>query len=88
MKIKKEFVKRKVGEKYLVVTTGKSAASQSMFIEMNETSSYIWDCIEKGLSEEKIAEKLSKRFSIPLSRAAADTNKLIASMREAGIFEN
>ncbi len=87
MKIKSCFVKRKVGDKYLVVTVGKSEGTQSMFIELNETSSYIWDMIEKGYDGEKMALSLCKRYSIPKDKAKADIDKLIASMEEAGIFE-
>ena len=87
MKIKKCFVKRKVGDKYLVVTTGKAAGEQSMFIELNETSSYIWDMIEKGYDEDKMAFNLCKMYSIPREKALGDIRKLVASMQEAGIFE-
>ncbi len=88
MKIKDCFVKRKVGDKFLVVTVGKVAGDESMFIEMNETSSYIWDLIERGYDEDKMALSLCKRYSIPRDKATADIKKLIASMKEAGIFED
>ncbi len=85
MKIKKNFVKRKVGDKYLVISTDKSAGS--MFIELNETSSYIWDLIDKGYNEDKIAFNICKRYSIPRAKAEEDMNKLISAMRDAEIFE-
>ena len=86
MKIKKNFVKRKIGDKYLVVSTKKSGA-QSMFIELNETSSYIWDLISKGYSAEKIAEALTKKYSVSAEKAKSDVDKLISNMKNANIFE-
>ena len=87
MKIKKNFVKRKVGDKYLVVNTKKEPGAQSMFIEMNETSSYIWDQLEKGYDIEKTALQLCKRYSISRDKAVADITKLVEAMKEAGIIE-
>lgn len=86
MKIKKGFVKRKIGDNYLVVST-KRASAQSMFIELNETSSYIWDLILKGYDVDKIAESLSKNYSVSFEKAKSDTEKLIENMKSAGIFE-
>lgn len=86
MKIKKTFVKRKIGDKYLVVSTKKNG-SQSMFIELNETSSDIWDLIAKGYDADKIAAALSKKYSVSLDKAKADTVKLINNMKQANIFE-
>ncbi|MBQ7741119.1 MAG: PqqD family protein [Eubacterium sp.] len=86
MKIKKTFVKRKIGDKYLVVSTDKKN-SGSFFIEMNETSGYIWDLIEKGLSKDEIAKALSEQYGIDYEKALTDTEKLIQSMSKADIFE-
>ncbi len=87
MKIKKGFMKRKIGDKYLVVTTGELSRESSMFIELNETSGDIWDYIEKGLDENEIAKKLGEKYNVDEGRALIDVKKLIASMSEAGIFE-
>ena len=87
MKIKDGFVKCKIGEKYLVVTTGELSKKNNIMIELNETSSIIWDCINDGLDIDGIAKKLSDDFSIPFEKAKADTEKLIESMTDTGIFE-
>ena len=88
MKIKKSFVKRKIGEKYLVVNTNKESGEQSMFIEMNETSSVIWDMLDKEYDEEKIAKQLSSAYSVDIEKAKSDVHSLISSMQAAGIFED
>ncbi|MBR3149413.1 MAG: PqqD family protein [Eubacterium sp.] len=87
MKIKDGFVKCKVGEDYLVVTTGNLSKENNIMIELNETSSDIWDCIVKGMDVEQIANKLSEKYEIPFDKAKADTEKLIENMKNAGIFE-
>ena len=87
MKIKKGFVKRKIGGRFLVVTTGDLAKTNNIMIEMNETSSDIWDLIEKGMSDNEIAFELSDKYGISADKAKADTDKLITAMKNAGIFE-
>ena len=88
MRIKNGFMKRKIGDKYLVVTTGELSRKENMFIEMNETSSEIWDLISKGCNSEEIAQALCEKYKIDREKAQADVNKLITSMKEAGVFED
>ncbi len=87
MKIKDGFVKCKVGEKYLVVTTGALSAENNIMIELNETSSEIWDFISQGLSADEIAKKISEEYGISLEKAENDVNKLIDNMAQAGVLE-
>ena len=87
MRMKEGFAKCKVGDDYLVVTTGELSKTSNVMIKMNETSNEIWDLIEKGLSAEKIAEALQKQYGISFDKALADTNALIDNMTKAGIFE-
>lgn len=87
MKIKKGFLKRKIGGKYLVVATQRQEAG-SMFIELNETSSDIWDGVAKGLDESAIANALVKKYGITQEKAEADVNSVLTQMREAGVMED
>ena len=87
MKIKKGFMKRKIGDKYLVVTTGELSRTDNMFIELNETASDIWDMLDKEYDRDKIIEKLSKKYDVSEERVKGDVEKLIKSMQDAGIFE-
>ena len=87
MKIKKGFMKRKFGEKYLVVATGELSRSANIFIELNETSNDIWELIEKGCTEQEIAAALCKKYGISEEKALTDTKKLLAEMEKAGVFE-
>ena len=88
MKIKEGFAKRKIGARYVVVTTGKLSKELNIIIEMNETSSDIWDMIDKGMNVQDIAKALSEKYGVDYEKALADTEKLISKMKEAGIFED
>ena len=88
MKIKEGFAKRKIGSRYIVVTTGQLSKELNIIIEMNDTSSDIWDYIEKGMDVDSIAEALSEKYGISFEKAKSDTQKLISQMQQAGIFES
>ncbi|MBR3738745.1 MAG: PqqD family protein [Eubacterium sp.] len=88
MKIKKGFAKRKIGTRYVVVATGELSKKMNIIIEMNETSSDIWDLIEKGCQTEEVAKALSEKYEIPYEKALEDTQKIINQMKETGVFED
>jgi len=87
MKIKDGFVKRKIGSRYIVVTTGELSKKMNVVIEMNETTSDIWDFASQGMNEEEIACKLAEKYDISLEKSRSDTEKIVNQMREAGVFE-
>ena len=88
MKIKKGFAKRKIGSRYVVVTTGELSREMKIIIEMNETSSDIWDMLEKGMSISETAAALSEKYGVDYEKALSDTEKLVEKMQETGIFED
>jgi len=88
MKIKEGFAKRKIGERYIVVTSGALSREMNIIIEMNETSSDIWDYVEQGMNIEEIAQALAEKYEISKEKAKDDAEKLIAQMAQAGIFKD
>lgn len=86
MKIKKGFMKRKIGDKYLVVTVGEQQQTESIFIELNETSSDVWDWLEAGCEEAELVEKLCDKYAVSPEKAAADVKNLLAAMQDAGVL--
>ena len=87
MKIKEGFAKRKIGGRYIVVATGQLSKELNIIIEMNDTSSDIWDCIDKGMSVEETASFLAEKYDISPDIALRDTERLIEQMKQAEIFE-
>ena len=88
MKIKNGFAKRKIGNRFIVVTTGELSREMNVIIEMNETSSDIWDMLEEGMTVEQTASALSEKYGVEYEKALSDTEKLVAQMKETGVFED
>ena len=58
MKIREGFILRDVADKTFVVAVGELSKTFTGIITLNETGKFIWQLLEKGASEEEIAEKL------------------------------
>ena len=84
MKRSKEFIKRKIGTRYVIVAIGKAAKRFAGMISVNGTGAVIWDLLEKDTSETEIAAALASRFEVDSATAEADVHGFIASLREVG----
>lgn len=87
MKIKQGFLKRKVADKWLVVTVGSLSREYNKMIELNETAALIWDGVEAGLSVDEIAADMAQKYEVSLETAKAGVEKIINQMTQEGIFE-
>lgn len=56
-------------------------------IELNETSSDIWDLVEKGYNVEEMASKISQLYGITHQKATEAVQMVINNMRENGILD-
>ena len=88
MKIKKGFVKQKLGDTTIIVSSGELSREFHGMIELNETGAEIWDCISEGMSLIATAQKLSDEYGIDIQKATDDVTKIIKKMLEAGVLEN
>ena len=88
MKIKEGFVKREVMGKTVIVPTGEAGKTVSGMIKLNRTAAFIWDSVEAGKTVEETAECMKETFEIPMETALSDTEKIVAQMKEAGVFED
>ena len=87
MKIKNGFVLREVAGKAVVIAVGEASKSFHGMINLNGTGRDIWQGISDGKSVEEIATKLTKDYEVDFEKAKPDTEKMIGTMREAGILE-
>jgi len=55
-------------------------ASNCLFA-YNDTARHVWDLIEDGRTEESLISEFARAWGIPLSRARADINAIVAEWR-------
>lgn len=86
MKIKKGFAKRNIAGESIVVPLGSKNQFNGM-ITLNETGSFLWDCLAKDTSEQQIAQKVVDEYDIDLETALGDVNKFVTMLRENNLLD-
>ena len=90
MKVKKGFRLRDVCGEKIIVADGIANIDFSRIISMNESSAYLWKHIEDGsdFTAETLTKLLLDEYEIDEATAKADSEKLMAMWKEAGIVED
>ncbi len=86
MRLKTGFVLRNVAGSYVAVATGEESHEFHGMVKLNETAKIIWECLEKGLSEEKIVDTLVKKSGAGRDEVLTDVREMIDEMSEAGLL--
>ena len=87
MKIKNGFILRKVPGMNLVMPTGENVKSFNGSLMLNDTGAFIFERLQKGSTQEEIADALTQEYDVSLDTVSADVQKTIDSLIEAGVAE-
>ena len=87
MKIKNGFILRKVPGMNLVMPTGKNVKDFNGSLMLNDTGAFIFERLQKGSTQEEIADALTQEYDVSLDTASTDVQKTIDSLIEAGVAE-
>ena len=84
MKLKKTFIVNEVaGETLVVPVTGDFHG----IIKAHGCSDFILTCLKDEISEDALVDRLVAEYDVDRERAAADTARLLAELRELGALE-
>ena len=72
MKIKKDFILRKVADSYVVVPVGKLTLDFNGIINLNETGAFLFELLQEGAEKEDLLRKLLEEYDVTPEKAAAD----------------
>lgn len=87
MRVKAEFAVRKIAGDYILIPMGEMALSFSGFITTNEVGVFIWECLQKEISEEELLEKVLAEFEITEEIATADIRAFLEHAKSLGLME-
>ena len=83
MKIKDEFIVRKIGTEYFAVSPARIAAGAG-FIRLNETGLFLWNLFEKDTDVETAAKALLEQYEgIDYDTALADVKDYVEMLQKA-----
>ncbi|MBQ1350110.1 MAG: PqqD family protein [Ruminococcus sp.] len=87
MKIKDNFLLRKVADSYVVVPVGKLTLDFNGIITLNETGAFLFEQLQKGAEREDLIENLLKEYDVDPEKAAADIEVFLEKVKDADVLE-
>lgn len=87
MKIKENFLLRKISDSYIVVPVGDAVVDFSGLINLNETGALLFETMQKGCDEEELVKILLEKYDVSEEIARADVKAFVKKAKEADILE-
>ncbi len=87
MKIKKDFILRKVADSYVVVPVGKLTLDFNGIINLNETGAFLFEILQKGAEREELIERMLEEYEVTPEKAAADIDIFLEKVKNADVLE-
>ena len=87
MKIKKDFILRKVADSYVVVPVNKMTLDFNGIINLNETGAFLFELLQKGAEREDLINKMLEEYDVDREKAAADIDIFLQKVRNADVLE-
>lgn len=87
MKLRGEFVVRRVLDDIVAVPVGESVLRVGGMIMLNEVSRVIWQCLEQDVTEEEILQAVTDAFAVSPEEAREDILEFLDKLRAAQLLE-
>lgn len=87
MKIKEDFILRKVADSYVVVPVNNMTLDFNGIINLNETGAFIFELMQNGADREDLIKKMLAEFDVSRVNAEKDIDVFIEKVKGAGILE-
>ena len=86
MRIKKDFVLRKVADVYVVVPVNSLTLDFNGIINLNETGAFLFKLLQSGADEQELVYKLLEADDDEPEQASADIDGLLDRVMDADIM--
>lgn len=87
MKIKEDFVLRKVADSYVVVPVNKLTLDFNGIINLNETGAFLFEKLQNGCEKADLLSAMLDEYEVSEQKASADIDAFIKKLREADVLE-
>jgi hypothetical protein len=87
MKIKEDFILRKVADSYVVVPVNKMTLDFNGIINLNETGAFLFDLLQKGATKQELLDKMLAEYEVTEEKASVDIDNFVAKVKDADILE-
>ena len=87
MKIKEDFLLRKVADSYVVVPVNSMTLDFNGIINLNETGAFLFELLQKGAEKQELVNKMLEEYDVTPEIAEKDIEIFIQKLKEADILE-
>ena len=87
MKIASGFVRRTVGDSYMVVPVGMRTREIPGVIALSESGALLWEKLEQGATEDELVKILLAEYEVERERAVADVRAFVHELTSNGLLE-
>lgn len=87
MKIKEDFILRKVADSYVVVPVNNMSLDFNGIINLNETGAFLFRLLQNGAEREELLSKLLDEYEVTPQKAEKDIDLFIEKVKDADILE-
>ena len=86
MKIRGDFVLRKIGGENILVPVGTSAMEFEGLITVDEVGMFIWNLLEKEKDKDTILQQIVEEYDVEQDKAEEDLTDFLADLFAAGLL--
>ena len=87
MKIKSNYILKKIAGSYVVVPVRTRAVDFSGIIKLTDSAAVLWSELENGCGREELVAKLLEEYAVDEATAQADVDRFINKLSEADLIE-
>ncbi len=88
MKLKIEFVVKKVADKTVAIAVDPGDTGFSGMLTLNDSGAFIFSKLNEGTTEEKLLADFLSEYDATREQAESTINSFVAKLREAGLVED
>ena len=87
VRVKENYILRQVADTWVVFPLGKANLDFNGMLQLNESGAFLWHHMEKGVTQEELADLLIMEYDISKDEALADIDSFVDSLRPVGCIE-
>lgn len=87
MKIKEDFLLRKVADSYVVVPINSMSLDFNGIITLNETGAFLFELLQNGAEKQDLLDRMLDEYEVAPEKADADIENFLQKVKDADILE-
>lgn len=87
LRIKENYTMREIAGEYIAFPRGSSALNHNEMILLNESSAFLWKCLEKETSKEALVKALLDEYEVDRALAEHDVDTFLKTLEDSGMLK-